>query len=47
VPFDRLRALVGCRAETLRECRVCGTTLGDDATECAVCGSTEIATYEL
>ncbi|SEW30809.1 hypothetical protein [Halobacterium jilantaiense] len=44
--IERLRTLVGCRRTTVCECRVCGTTLDDDATECPTCGSAEVATYE-
>jgi len=47
VVIERLRTLVDCGPETLRECRACGTTLASEAAECPDCGSTEIATYEL
>ncbi|CAP69677.1 MULTISPECIES: hypothetical protein [Halobacterium] len=48
--LNRLRALVDTQPGLVRECRDCGTTLGedsDDATVCPTCGSSEIATYDL
>jgi len=47
VVIERLRTFVDCGPETLRECRNCGTAVGEEATACPCCGSSEIATYEL
>ena len=47
VVIERLRTFADCGPETLRECRVCGTTLDYGTVECPACGSAEIATYEL
>jgi len=44
---DWLRGLFNHEGTVYRECRRCGTTIGNETDACPQCGHTDIAVYEL